>query len=81
MRAMNSHSLVPVVMTTFFASLPEWNPAMSRARRSRPTPSGSRSRAHQLFLIFVISSSVSGLDPGLGQVDFTRCSQVDCMPP
>ena len=39
MSARKFASLVPVVMTTFFASLPAWNPATSARVGSRPTPS------------------------------------------
>ncbi len=39
MSARKFASLVPVVMTTFFASLPEWKAATSARVGSRPTPS------------------------------------------
>src|SRR5437879_2496491 len=68
MSAMKFASLVPVVMTTFFASPPEWNPA-TRARRLAPDSLGvSELRAHQLLLITRDLLERQRLDPRLGEV-------------
>src|SRR6267142_4556850 len=80
MSARKFASLVPVVISTFFVSLPEWNPATRARVGSRPTPS-----AYPIFVRIssfwsrVISSSVSASTPDSDRSYLTRCSQVDCM--